>query len=181
MKLSNINNGPIQAGMGGRVLNRAVLAMDDTANATVKTTNAIEYSVNGVIYNKAALNDQAITVTHNWQRQAVAAGYVQPAGTTAYYTLGLNAAGTVCVVQGSYAGQKLSQDPTVGIGQSVAGATWVGDGSIPDVPDGYTCFGILKVVTAGAATFTAGTTALNAANVTATAYDIGGPIPSGVL
>ena len=171
-RLSDVSSAAIRGLLGNRVINRAVLIMDATANAAVSTTNAIEYSVDGVIYNKAALNDQSIAVTHNWQGVANT-GYVQPVLTTAYYTLGLNSAGTVCCVQGSYAGQKMSSDPTVGLGQSVMGATWVGDGSIPNIPAGYTAFGVIKVALDGAATFTAGTTELDAVNVTATLYDIG--------
>ncbi len=166
-RLSDVTNGAIRQILGNRVLNRAALAIDGTAAQHVQTTNAIEYSVDGVIYNKAALNDQSIAVTHGWNGVA-GSGYVQPANTTVFYTLGLNAAGTLCSVQGSYSGQKLSSDPTVGVGQAVAGATWVGDGSIPDVPSGYTAFGIVKVTTAGS-TFTPGTTALTGLG---TFYDV---------
>ena len=172
-RLSDVANLAIRTLLGNRVLNRAVLAIDGTAAQHVQTTNAIEYSVDGVIYNKAALNDQSIAVTHRWNGEA-GSGYVQPANTTVYYTLGLNSAGTLCCVQGSYSGQKLSQDPTVGVGQSVAGATWVGDGSIPDVPSGYTAFGVVKVASGGA-TFTAGTTALTTIG---SFFDLAGGLPA---
>jgi len=178
-KLSAVTNDAIRNLLGNRVLNRAVLAMDDTAKQHVKTTNAIEFTVNGVIYNKAALNDQSIAVTHGWNGSA-STGYVQPAGKTVFYVLSLDSGGNVKVTQGNYAGQTLSSNPAVGIGQTVAGATWVGDGSIPDAPAGTTPFGIVKIATAGVATFTAGTTLLDAADVTATVYDITA-LPNGTL
>jgi hypothetical protein len=172
-KLSDVSNLAIRNMLGNRTLNKPTLAMDVTGGDEehVQTTAAIEYIVDGIHYSKAILNAQSIAVTHGWNGEA-SAGYVQPLLKTAYYVLGLNSSGTVCCVQGNYAGQTLSMDPTVGVGQSVAGATWVGKGDIPDVPSGYTAFGIIKIALAGAATFTAGTTALNAANVTATFTDV---------
>lgn len=177
-KLSQVTNAPIRTLLGNTVLNRIVLAINAASAATVKTTNAIEYTINGVVYNKATLAAQAITVTHNWQGNSASA-YVQPINKTAYYVLALDSSGNVKCIQGNYAGQTLAQDPTVGVGQSVMGATWVGDGSIPDVPADLCAFGIIKVVT-GSAAFTPATTALDAANITFTFYDIA-RLPAGTL
>lgn len=177
-RLKDVSNAAIRKLLANRVLSRPVLAINAGSAATVKTTSAIEFTVDGIIYNKAALSAQSIAVTHNFQRQAQAGGYVQPVSKTVYYTLGLNSAGTLSVVQGTYAGQVLSADPTVGVGMSVAGATLVGDGSIPDTPDGYTPFGLIKVVTDATHTFTAGTTVLDSAGITATYSDLNGAIPT---
>lgn len=171
-RLSDIANETVRKLLGNRNLNLVTLAINAASAATIKSTGAINYLVNGVLKTKAALSAQSIAITHGYV-------YVQPANKTVYYTLGLNAAGTVCVVQGSYAGQTLSPDPAVGVGVSKMGATWVGDGSIPDVPDGYTPFGVLEVAT-GATTFTPGTTALDAANVTVTYHEIA-VLPDGTL
>lgn len=172
-RLSDITNAAIKKLLGYRNLDLATLAMNAAGAATVKTTGALNYLVNGVLKTKAALAAQSIAITHGLS-------YIQPAETTVFYTLGLNAAGTVCVVQGSYAGQKLSTDPTKGVGVSQMGATWVGDGSIPDVPEGYTAIAVLKVTTAAATTFTAGTTLLDAAGVTVGYHEVA-VLPDGTL
>ena len=90
---------------------------------------------------------------------------MQPVLTTAYYVIALDAAGTVAVVQGSYAGQAITFANDLS-------KVLIGTGAIPDEPAGYTAIGVIKVALAGAATFTPGTTALDAANVTATYFDV---------
>ena len=135
---------------------KGVLAINAASAATVKTTNALTYTVDGVQYTKTALSAQALTAyTGN-------TFYTQPASTTVYYVLGVNAAGTVYCFQGTYTGQ--TQNP-------LRADFSVGDGSIPDVPDGVTPFGMIKVVT-GATTFLPGTDALDKASVTFTFYDL---------
>ena len=85
--------------------------------------------------------------------------YVQPANTTVYYVIGVTAGGAWRVVQGTHDGQVLSE---------LLGISERGRSFIPDVPtEGFTPVAVMKVVT-GATTFTPGTTALNAANVTTT-------------
>lgn len=162
-KLNDINAGPIRDLIAGAVFTKPVLAINAASAATVKTTNAIVYSVNGVLYSKALLSAQSIAVTHNSFGNAGGA-YVQPSSTTAYYTLGLDAAGAVTVTQSSFAGQDLSV--------LNAGTSARGSGYIADAPAGSTPFGVIKVVTGASATFTAGTTALDAAGITATYFDI---------
>ena len=181
-RLSDVTNAAIRNILGNRCLSKNTLAINAGSAATVKTTGTLDFCVNGVAYSKAALSAQTIVPSgkmYNWQGQAVSAFYVQPISTTVFYTIGLDAAGNVYVVQGNYAGQKLSNDPAVGIGNSMAGATWVGDGSIPDVPADVTPIGAIKVVT-GSAAFTPGTTALDAANITFTFYDFSS-MPAGTL
>lgn len=179
-KLSDLNSAALSALLGNVNLTKGVLAINAGGAATVKSTNAYTFTVNGVQYTKAALAAQAITVTHDEYGNAFA-GYVQPAGVTAYLTLALNAAGTVAVVQGTYAGQKPAADPTIGVGSAYNnGTSFIGRGAVPDLPAGYTPIGVIKVVTAGAATFTPGTTLLDAANVTATYFDVC-LLPAGLL
>lgn len=142
--------------LGNMTFTKGVLAINGASAATVKTTNAIVYSVDGVIYSKAALSAQALTV--------VSGGtpfYVQPANTTTYYLLAVNAAGTVITVQGDNTARVSSNGP----------AATFGLGNVPDAPSGYTPFGLIKVAT-GAVTFTPATTALDAASITFTFYDL---------
>lgn len=135
---------------------KAVLAINAASAATVKTTNAITYTVDGIYYTKTALAAQALTA---FTGQTF---YTQPANTTVYYVVALNAAGTVYCIQGSYAGQTQSY---------LRADLSVGDGEIPDVPDSLTAIGMIKVVT-GATTFLPGTDALDKASVTFTFYDL---------
>lgn len=177
MRLSDITNLAIQALLGYRNETQRVaavnLAINGAGATTVKTNGALSYSNNGTLLYKAALAAQSIAPT-------TGLSYQQPVNTTVYYTLGLDALGNVTVVQGSYAGQLLSLDPTKGVGVAQAGSNWVGDGSVPDVPAGITPFGVIKVVTNGATTFTPATTALDTAGLTVTYFDIA-VMPAGKL
>lgn len=179
-KLSDITNGGVLGLLSNVNLTRGVLAINLGGAATVKSTAAYNYTVGGLFYAKAALAAQSLAVTHDAYGNAFA-GYVQPAGVTAYLTLALNAAGAVAVVQGTYAGQKTGADAAVGLGNAYNnGTSFIGNGAIADVPAGYTAIGVVKVVTAGVATFTPGTTALDAANVTSSYFDVC-MLPTGVL
>lgn len=167
--LANILNAELREALGSMVFNKPVLAINGASAATVRTTNAITYSLDGIMLTKAALAAQSIAVTHDCFGTPVALGlpaYVQPANTTVYYVLSLDASGNVLVSQGSYAGQPQAF-------QGDLSRVNVGIGGIPREPSNVNCtaVGLLKVVT-GAVTFTPGTTALDAANVTTTYYDI---------
>ena len=146
----------------------AVLAINAATAATVKTTSAINYTVNGIAKTRAALAAQSIAVTHDAFGTAVAKGfaaYAQPAGTRVVYVLSANAAGAVAVSQGTYLGQRMPKRGDLSV-------TLDGTGGVPIEPDGYTAFGAIVINLAAAATFTPGTTALDAVGVTATFYDV---------
>jgi hypothetical protein len=167
MKLANVLDASIRAMFNNRCATLATLAINAGGAATVRTTGTLTYVVDGVFKTKAALTAQSIAVTHRFNGDAVTAAdpaYVQPANTTVIYILALNAAGTVAVVQGSYAGQ------TIAFSRDLS-KVLTGQGGVPDLPDGYVPFGAIKVVL-GATTFTPGTTLLDAANVTATYFDL---------
>jgi hypothetical protein len=166
--LSSLQNGDIRKAIGNNCASKITLAINAGAAATVKSTGAINFNIDGVCYTHAALAAQAITVTHDCFGQPVGGNnlpkYVQPVLKTAYYLICLNAAGTVAVCQGSYLGQALAYPDL----QRVL----TGTGGIPQEPDGYTAIGMLKVALANAATFNPGTTALDAADVTVTYFDL---------
>ena len=66
----------------------AAAGVDEGTNAaTVKTTNAIAYSINGVIYSKAAEDNVSLS------------GAVIPDGSSGLFLVAVNAAGTVSFVQ----------------------------------------------------------------------------------
>ena len=166
--ITSILSADVRKVLANRCLTKATLAINAGSAATIKTTGATTYSIDGVLYSKAALTAQSIAVTHGAFGDVVAAGpaaYVQPVLTTVFYVIALNAAGTVAVVQGTYAGQ------TITFANDLS-KVYSGNGAIPVEPAGYTAIGVIKVALAGAATFTPGTTALDAANVTATYFDV---------
>lgn len=154
--MSKLNHlGSRAARMFGNVcLSRPVLAIG-TSKAAVNTTAAAVFAIDGIIRNKAAMTSEVLV-------SGGAPFKVQPVNTTVYYVLALNAAGTVHCFQGTYAGEEIL---------SPTGMSLRGDGSVPDIPDGYAPFGMIKVVT-GSAAFTPATTLLDAANITFTFYDL---------
>lgn len=163
-KLTDITNLAIRNLLAYRVDALGTLAINAGA-VDLKTTTTIAYVNGGVVKAKTAMANITLVATTGLK-------YTLPIGKTCYFAFGLDSGGTLVVVQGSYAGQKLSLDPTLGVGVAQAGANWVGDGSMPDVPAGVTLFGIAKVVNVTNA-FIPGTTNVDAAGVTTTCYDIG--------
>lgn len=167
-RLSSLASASLRKVLGNRCLTKAVLARDADTATTVQTTNATTYSVNGVLYSKAALNNQSVVVTHRHDGTPVTAAqpqFVQPVGTKVKYVVALDAAGNVAIVQGSFAGQVIRDPANLAL-------VITGDGDIPEEPEGYTAIGYFEVALANAATFTPGTTALNATDVTSTFFDV---------
>lgn len=163
-RLQDLNSVAERDLLGNMNLAKAVLAIATTGKAKVKTTNALVYSVAGVQYTASALSEQVLTNAYSRDGKQSGGTYVQPANTTVFYTLSANSGGTIAVTQGTYAGQILVDPGRNGVSAG-------GDGLVPNAPAGYTPFGVIKVAT-GATTFTLGTTALDAANVTSTFYDV---------
>jgi len=153
-KLTQIVDSAIRAVSGNVCLTRPITAIGTTKSA-INTTAAVVHSIGGIIRNLAALTSQALVT-------GAEAFRVQPANTTVYYVFAVNAGGTVHTFQGRYAGEPYL---------SPTGMALVGDGNVPDIPDTYAPFGMVKVAM-GAATFTPGTTLFDAANVTATWFDL---------
>lgn len=172
-RLDNIFQAGVRQALEAVSVSAHVLAATGGATATVATTGAVVSRIGGITRSRAALAAQSLAPTHDIFGNASTAVYAQPIGSTAYLVLGVNAAGTIAVVQGTFAGQNLTSAPTAGIGALAnMGANLVGDGSIPSLPDGFAPLGLIKVVSASAA-FTPGTTNLNTAGLTFTFYDIG--------
>jgi hypothetical protein len=160
----HLNTAPdrLQANMA---LGNAAVALG--TDAATLDSSAIPIAHGGIVTTLAAMNETALSAlagsdlptvsingasaTNPWvQPRGVAGFYTQPAATTVYYVIGAIAAGTVKVVQGTYDNQDLTNaSGYVGKGKSV----------IPDVPDGFTPFCVIKIVTV-ASTFVPATTAL---------------------
>ncbi len=146
--MENLN----EAHRGGTFCNaKAGLAIGSTASQVALAAPngaGIDYCIGGIFYHKADSASVAIT-----------AAAVQPVLTKCLYLVCLNAAGTLSTVKGNAV---LAADLTNGN----AVLQW-------PKPAADTCvIGAFKVSLANAATFTAGTTALNATDVTTTYYDL---------
>lgn len=169
--LNEFTSTQLRQALGNRVLTLPVLAINAAAAATIKTTNAVVFSLDGQTYTRAALAAVALAVNTTLQQKTTyqQGFYVQPVSTTVYYTVVLStSSGTVNVIQGTYLNQ-----PFQGAGANL------GTGEIPD-PDDYAfvAIGGIKIVTNSATTFTPGTTALDAAGLTVTYRDYIGMIPA---
>ena len=129
-----------------------------TTASGIATTTAGHYGIKGVGYLKA------ITAT-----AAITAAPTQAAQTTCVYLIQLDAAGVFSSVKGEEVANAL-----------VGSAAYPGQNSvqIPHAEDGKAPIGMVIITTLNAATFTAGTTLLSAADVKDTFQDFIGGIPS---
>jgi len=151
----------IQNGFTG-MLSKAGLQIGDGAKTGFGTAApngaGLEFGIDGLAYHKAeAATDVPLT-----------AAAVQGLLSTCLYLVCINSSGTYSTVKGT---EQLTADLTNG--------TKVLDW--PTVPAGLCPVGAVKVVTAGSATFTAGTTELDAASVTSTYYDFAAGMPTAPL
>ncbi len=146
---NNLNNG----GFGLTACsNKAGLTVGGTSTkvkiATPDGTSGVCYSIDGINYYKADTDNLVLT-----------AASAQAAGTDCLYLICLDSSGTLSSVKGTEVdSDDLSNDVTV--------LQW-------PAPDDDTCpIGAVRVTTGSSTTFTAGTTALDAAGITDTYYDL---------
>jgi hypothetical protein len=132
-----------------------------TTAGTVKTTVAIPYALDGQFYSKAITDNIAIAYTGPEVYQApTGVGSVNGAftggigGATRLYLLCFNAAGTVSVTPGKI----------VNSAELAAGRVSL---DFPDAPFNQCPFGAVRIAVTANTSFIPGTTALNAAGVTA--------------
>lgn len=164
-KISDVTNQALRDLIGNMCLTKIVLAATGGATATLASTGTFTFTNGGLSLSHVALAAQSIVPTHSLNgKLAVTAARPLPTGKTAYFVLGVNAAGTICVVQGDYAGENLSQYNM--------GTSAMGDGSVPDVPAGYTPIGAMKMVNTSVGDFISGVTLLNVAGLTQTYTDL---------
>lgn len=132
-------------------LSKAGLGIGGTASGvSIASPNGagVDYCIGGILYSKL----DAATV-------AITAATTQALLTKCLYLVCLDSAGALTTIKGT---DVLVSDLTNGSRV----LTW------PDVPAGKCAIGAVKITLANAATFTAGTTLLNATDVTATYYDL---------
>lgn len=159
-QLGDVKANPVLQLLGNRSYSKGILAVDGANAENVQTTNAVEYSINGIMYSKAAvaeidlsgltaIDENGVTVTD----LTLAAGY------TKAYLLVLNAGGDIRIVPGL---------PVANGGTCVP----------PSCPADHAPFGAVKVVNASSSAFTFGTTDTDAASITSTFYDLAVVPPS---
>lgn len=138
-----------------------------TAPTGFNTTGTTTYTIDGVFKTFGGQVSRAFASPAPLDAAGVATEPAKPytaqgVSQTVYYTVGVDVNGNFGVAQGEPNGPVTSP---IGIGG-------YGSGNVPDLPRGWCPFGLIKVVTNGTTTFTPGTTALNAAGVTSTFYDL---------
>ncbi len=147
MNLNEENKG------GTFCFSKAGLAIGDGAKTGISLASTVgtgsDYSIDGIMYNIA---DSATN-------KPFTADVIQPVLTKCLYLVCTDSSGTVTTVKGKAV---LTADLTNG----VAVLKW------PEYPTSKCVIGAVKIACASTATFTAGTTALDASNVTATYYDL---------
>jgi len=146
----NLNDG--QRG-GTFCLTKVGLTIGDGAKTGIALASVVgtgsDFCIDGILYNKA---DAATNVP-------LTAAAIQPVLTKCLYLICIDSGGTISSVKGTAV---LAADLTAG----TAVLKW------PDLPADKCAIGCVKIALASTATFTAGTTALDASNVTATYYDL---------
>jgi hypothetical protein len=145
--------------IANRSANSGAAVIGGTATA-FSTGAAINYTIDGIYRQLAAQTNTAFAPLVAADLPAISANYTQPSGlpgfytqpanTTVYYVLCVNAAGAVRVVQGTVLGAILPAQ---------FGIEARGDGKVPPIPDGVAPFAVIRVVSGGSV-FTPGTTAL---------------------
>ena len=143
INLGHIDDAALRFLLGNRCFTKAICAIGTTASTVKTTTNTVQYSIDGQIYEKAAANDLFVFTDTT----------VQPVATTAFYALCLDSAGTATVVNGT---PVLTSKITAGTEKAY----------FPEVPGNVCIIGGVKVVTDATHTFTPGTTLLSAAGIT---------------
>ncbi|NOQ36070.1 MAG: hypothetical protein GQ569_09265 [Methylococcaceae bacterium] len=133
---------------GSLVFGNAGIA-EGTNAATAQIATAFDFTINGMFYTKAITDNIALTATAQ-----------QAAETTCLYALSIDAAGAVTTTKGV-------EVSTTELANGQAGLTYP-----TTCPDDEAVFGVIKVATAAATTFTTGTTDLGAAGITDTYYNV---------
>lgn len=141
--LADINHRSLRNCLGNRCFSLAVLALEAGDKNDIQTTNAIDYCIDGVIYQKATIQDLNQTVTDSYGDVAT-----QALGTKCWYCFTLDASGNVEAYKG--------QDDDIL--------------NLPAHPADECCFGLLSLITT-TVSFTMGTEDYDTASFTDVFYD----------
>ena len=142
-RLADINHRSLRQALGNRALNYVGLLIGTTDTSTVDY-DAFDFLIGGRAYEQAGGTTAALAVLDYYGDTVV-----QAAGTTCFYLVTVNAAGTENVIKGK-------DDEIV---------------NLPGIPDTECLIGIIKIVTDATHTFTIGTDDFDGAGITDTFYD----------
>ncbi len=152
----------LQLSQGGSFALASGALANGTTAGTIKTTVIVPYTVDGVFYSKAITDNIALAIaappvaavySNGFSTSGVITGQV--GGSTVLYGLFLDTAGAVTLIPGK----------PCNTADLAAGNTSL---QFPAPVRGKACFGVLRIAVTANTTFIPGTTALNAAGVTAT-------------
>ena len=147
--------------LANRVLGKAGISIDANTN-DVETDNAIDFVINGIVYQLAA--QTAIDISgldfYDADGEALSAVAAQADDYDCLYVFSVNASGTIIV----------SQATAVALGGAIV---------FPTIPSGYVPLGAVKVVNETGSAFTFGTTGLDTSGITDTYYDLS-IVPAGM-
>ena len=148
-----MDNFNIAARGGNFCFSKAGLAIGDGSKLGISLASTVgtgtDFCIDGIMYNKA---DSATDVP-------LTAAAIQPVLTKCLYLICINSSGTISSIKGDAV---LTADLTAG----TKVLKW------PAITAGLAPIGAVKMTLASTATFTAGTTALDASNCTATYYNL---------
>lgn len=148
--------------LGTRALSYGLIAIHGTNAENVKTTNAVEFCIDGVMYSKAAASEIDISGLDVIDEQGAASAMTaQATAKDRIYLLALDKDGNIHVVQG--------QDVDTGA-----------DCFCPGCPALHAPFAAVKVANATGSDFTFGTTDLDTSGITDTYFNLS-VVPSGAL
>lgn len=155
INLNDLDFAALRQLVGDRSYSKGILAVHGTNAENVKTAAAVDFSVGGIMYTKAATAEFDLSALGvlNEQGEVLAALSSQAAAKDRIYLLVLNAAGTCGIIQGA----------------AVATGTTC---KCPGTPPGYAPFAAVKVVNGTASAFTFGTTSLGTSGLTVTYVDL---------
>lgn len=150
---ADIDHASLRHVIANHAYSKGVLAID-AATQDIQTSAAVDYSINGVMYQlaiQAAIDVSAAAVMD--ETGTATTMTAQADLTDRIYLLVLNASATIKVIQGA----------AVPTGETCY---------CPTVPENYCAFGAVKVKNATGSAFTFGTTGLDTAGITDTYYDL---------
>lgn len=139
--LGDINHRALRNAIGNCLANDPNMVIGSGTTSAIDY-DAFDYTIGGRWYEQVAGTDEALTVLDYYGSTST-----QAAGTTCWYAIVIDAAGTEYAIKGK-------DDETT---------------RPPAIPDGYALMGLIKIVTVGV-TFTIGTTGFDASGVTDTFY-----------
>lgn len=151
---ADIDHADLRQAIANRAYSKGVIAIDGTNAENVQTSAAVDYSINGVMYQLAITAEIDVSgLGVLTEKGATTTMTAQATATDRIYLLVLNTSAAIKVVQGV----------AVATGETCY---------CPRVPPNHCAFAAIKVANASGSAFTFGTTSLATSGVTDTYFDL---------